>query len=665
MYNLDLRVILPHLLVGSDTVTSAVATAALVGFEGDDTLSAMNVAEADTVFVGGRGSDTFNGGLGADTLVYTGVVADLPSQGVTLNAETGNAVDPWGFTDKFTNIEGFVGSIFGDTLLGSSRDEWFDGGAGGDIIDGGDGIDTVKFMPSLGDGQVYTFGYYPVTVDLSQNYAIDNFKRRDTLYNVENIVGTADISFGGDKLTGNDGANVIDGNGGIDTMTGLKGDDTYHVYDMKSVIVEKAGEGTKDTVLAHSSYDLVAGVEVESLRIYDPDCSCTIHLYGNEFSQEIIGNQGDTILSDGGKGGADTLRGLGGNDTYRVYNSGDVIFEGATEGTSDTVQAYTSYALGKGVYIETLKTGDGNGSAAIDLTGNELAQTITGNKGINFIRGNGGADTMTGGAGGDTFVYASRADSTYATAGRDLIKDFTVGTDKIDLALIDANTLLTGNQDFLWIGKDEFTGVAGELRYATGTKNTVIYGDANGNKAVDFAITLTGIKTLSELDFLGIESKKAAYGGHLYEVIDNGTPLAWLDAAQKAKDMGGHLATISSEGENDFVFGLIKDHPEYWSPGGGYGSYLGGYRPLSTEGPVADGWKWVTGEAFSFTKWSPNEPNSPEETVLHYIFPEKGTGVWNNMPPEGNPNFPLATFIVEYDGLSSIIPTTTELFGPV
>ncbi len=47
------------------------------------------------------------------------------------------------------------------------------------------------------------------------------------------------------------------------------------------------------------------------------------------------------------------------------------------------------------------------GAAAVNGTGNGLANTIIGNSGANIIEGKGGADILDGGAGLDTVSYAS------------------------------------------------------------------------------------------------------------------------------------------------------------------------------------------------------------------------------------------------------------------
>ena len=50
------------------------------------------------------------------------------------------------------------------------------------------------------------------------------------------------------------------------------------------------------------------------------------------------------------------------------------------------------------------------GTAAMNLFGNEFANTITGNDGDNIISGGGNADNMTGRLGNDTYVVDSTGD---------------------------------------------------------------------------------------------------------------------------------------------------------------------------------------------------------------------------------------------------------------
>jgi Ca2+-binding RTX toxin-like protein len=118
------------------------------------------------------------------------------------------------------------------------------------------------------------------------------------------------------------------------------------------------------------------------------------------------------------------------------------------------------------------------------------------------LTGAGGKDTLTGGAGADRFVYAGAADSPVG-ANADRITDFShAQSDKIDLAAIDANTGAAGNQAFSFIGTSLYTGIAGQLRYASDGAVTTIAGDLNGDGVSDFHIQLTGAIGLVAADFV-------------------------------------------------------------------------------------------------------------------------------------------------------------------
>ncbi|MDQ6432589.1 calcium-binding protein [Mesorhizobium sp. LHD-90] len=234
---------------------------------------------------------------------------------------------------------------------------------------------------------------------------------------------------GNDGLYGGQGNDTLNGGTGGDEMYGGAGNDIYYVDNADDVVVEAAGQGA-DLVAVTLDYALTAGVSVETLRTTSNSGTNAIDLTGNALQQVIVGNAGQNILHDGGKGAADTLTGLGGNDTYRVFNSGDVIVEGASQGTADRVLAAVDYTLGTGVFVEILATNGSSGAAGLKLTGNEVAQAITGNAGDNRLEGKGGSDTLTGLLGDDTFVFA-----TALGAGNiDAIADFNVADDRFLLS---------------------------------------------------------------------------------------------------------------------------------------------------------------------------------------------------------------------------------------
>lgn len=99
--------------------------------------------------------------------------------------------------------------------------------------------------------------------------------------------------------------------------------------------------------------------------------------------------------------------------------------------------------------------------------------------------------------------------------------------------------------------------------------------------------------------------------GHQYEIFTGN--YTWEDANAMAQEKGYHLATITDQGEQDFVQDLLSDyHGEFW---------LGAHQDADETDPTAS-WSWVTGEAWEFTNWQPNEPND------YMGIQEMHLGIW-------------------------------------
>ncbi len=140
--------------------------------------------------------------------------------------------------------------------------------------------------------------------------------------------------------------------------------------------------------------------------------------------------------------------------------------------------------------------------------------------------------------------------------------------------------------------------------------------------------TNTGEYTLSEKAYFSISpyrptaDKYIEYNGHAYVTLVEGIS-DWHNAKEICERMGGHLATITSEGEQNAVFNLanMSDPNDLW--------WLGA-SDEETEGT----WKWVTGESFSYTNWNTNQPDNAVIRTHEgedYLHMYGDNGKWNDI----------------------------------
>lgn len=142
--------------------------------------------------------------------------------------------------------------------------------------------------------------------------------------------------------------------------------------------------------------------------------------------------------------------------------------------------------------------------------------------------------------------------------------------------------------------------------------------------------------------------------GHQYEVVHiaSGCTVDWIQAHQSALNAGGHLVTIGSQAENDFIFSLI-DQGSYWAqfPDGNYGPWIGGMQ-LSGSSEPADGWRWLTSEPFLYSSWASGFPNNAcggASDRIQYWSSSGRNATWRDLPATGcGGRFPTA-YIVEYE----------------
>ncbi len=295
------------------------------GTSGDDTINGSN--GVDDVIDGLAGNDTIDGRSGNDTL-YGGAGND------TLVGGSGN-----------DSLDGGTGN---DDLDGGAGTDTLIGGAGADILDGGTGGDDTASYADSGAG---------VSVNLATGSTSGGDAAGDTLWNIENLIGSDydDILIG--NSTGG-GSNTLDGGLGNDTLSGAAGHD---------VLIGGAGNDSLSAASGNDTLDGGAGVDT---------------LDGGDGTDTLVWDLADTII-DGGAG----------TDTLRV-DSGDVdltAFGGTIQGI-EQIDLETD----AGANSLTLTMSD-----VLDISDTDIL-TVDGDVGDSIDAGTGWAD---GGVAGGYHTY--------------------------------------------------------------------------------------------------------------------------------------------------------------------------------------------------------------------------------------------------------------------
>ncbi|WP_377477991.1 MAG: calcium-binding protein [Microcoleus anatoxicus] len=228
---------------------------------------------------GGAGDDTLKGGFASDTLI--GGADNDSLSGIFTVASGGDGGDTINANGTFTGttptsitLEGGLGN---DSLVGSFN------GTVTNIMNGGGGNDTIVFGTTndklIGDSAGNDFISYASSV----NFASPN-------------VTTVN------RITDDQGNNLIFGANGTDVITTGSGNDTLYGGPATLPSGAVATVDGDDTLNAGGGNDVLLGG------------------FGNDY---LIGGDGDDSL--GGGPGADTLIGGNGNDTIYYNNSGEGV----------------------------------------------------------------------------------------------------------------------------------------------------------------------------------------------------------------------------------------------------------------------------------------------------------------------------------------------------
>ncbi len=307
-----------------------------------------------------------------------------------------------------------------------------------------------------------------------------------TFTNVENgfVTGAGNLS-----VTGNAVDNFLYGDlsSGSNHLTGDLGNDTLTVGVGDTA---DGGVGT-DTLRTRSalSLDLEATVSPGVLRYVGFE---RLQATGTT-AASLSGTGGNDVLDGEASSGANHLYGRAGYDFY-IVGAGDVVHEGAADGT-DTIQSSTiSLDLGSASFAN-VEIAQLAGTAALDLTaaltrsatlnGNSAHNVLTGGGLGDRLYGAGGQDDLYGGAGTDRFIFKAVTDSR-ASVGIDRIMDFAAG-DKIDVAAVDP---AGAGSAFVYHALGDATPVAlGDMRQHVDVDGTTM--------VVDFYVTSAAVPSMT------------------------------------------------------------------------------------------------------------------------------------------------------------------------
>jgi len=168
---------------------------------------------------------------------------------------------------------------------------------------------------------------------------------------------------------------------------------------------------------------------------------------------------------------------------------------------------------------------------------------------------------------------------------------------------------------------------------------------------------------------------------HYYEVVSMGigSSISWADARDVAaaasyNSLGGHLVTITSDAERDWINATWPANQSLWFDTSNplWNHWIGAFQetqPLGQSDPTAN-WQWVTGEAWGYENWYRTEPNDNAGSTRDIEDNEENYGAFvplNQWFDYGGWNGP--GYMIEYDipvgngGNVVPEPTTMLLFS--
>lgn len=415
------------------------------------------------------------------------------------------------------------------------------------------------------------------------------------------ITGTA----GDDPvITSSNAADTIDALAGNDWVYGRGGDDEINGGTGADYLFGEAGN---DTVLGGAGNDVIFGNEGDDILFGEADNDFLIGGDGADLINGGAGNDGIT-----GDAGNDIIFGEDGDD-WLLGDAGDDLLFG-DDGNDQVIGGIGNDSLAGGIGDDQLIGGAGD-----DL--------LSGGDGADEIVGEGDNDTASGGAGDDDI---------YGGDGNDILAG---GDDNDNISGGDGTDTLHGDA-----GTDTLLGGAGADTMYGGDGADILHGHSLDSDAV------------SDILFNNPNVVYSEDTGSFYQFVSGS--VSWSAALTAASTttlngVNGHLVTITSQAESDFVYQIGLDNGTTSSTGAG-----GNRIWLAATDDVTDQeWYWAagieSGIQFSststatnnmFVDWGSGQPNNSGGSQTRGTIWFNGTNGWDDRNDSDGHNY-----VVEWD----------------
>ena len=543
---------------GTDTVQSSVSFTLGANVEnltltGSANINGTGNGDAN-VITGNSGNNILDGGVGADTAAYTGVLAQ---SALTFNGTQWVVNGGAEGTDTLSNIE-IIEHGGGRYLLvdptGHSGFATANEAAQQATRPG----DTLVFATPPGGTVTIDLGGSDDTHDLTipgddpVDITVGGGDNQITIGGGDNQITTGDgdnhITTGGGNneiVTGDGNNEIVTGDGNNEIETG-DGDNHIQTGNANDVVITGDGDNTiktgggNDVVQTGAGDDTIIGGSGNGDDVYDAGGGSNTVIYSSAINSITVDlNLADrSALSVRGADGAgpnpDTIGAL-----LTAANHVPPYDTHMAVGYADGVDIGTDVLIG----FQNVVGGAGNDT----ITGDGNANVLTGGDGNDTLDGGLGADTMIGGIGNDTFIVDNAGDvvTEALNEGTDTVQSsvsYTLGANVENLTLTgSANINGTGNGD-----ANIITGNGGNNTLDGGLgADTMIGGIGNDTYVVDDAGDV-----VTELLNQGTDTVRSTVNYALTANVEN---LILVAAAGSIAGTGNALANTITGNEGDNV----------------------------------------------------------------------------------------------------------------